>query len=135
MEPVLEAKKIRKVYGTRSNLYPAINDISFEVAHGEFISVMGPSGAGKSTLLNVLSSIDKPTSGEVKISGVDLFEMKARDLAVFRRDRLGFIFQDYNLLDTMSLKDNITMPLSLSRTPVAEIEERFEKNFAGVWNL
>ncbi|MEN2666451.1 ABC transporter ATP-binding protein [Listeria aquatica] len=126
MKPVLEANKIRKVYGTRSNFYTAINDISLQVERGEFVSVMGPSGAGKTTLLNVLSSIDKPSSGEVKISGTNLFKMKSRELAVFRRDRLGFIFQDYNLLETMSLKDNIILPLSLSRTSSQETEARFQ---------
>ncbi|RDW99140.1 ABC transporter ATP-binding protein [Listeria kieliensis] len=126
MKPVLEANNIRKVYGTRSNFYTAINDISLQVERGEFVSVMGPSGAGKTTLLNVLSSIDKPTSGEVKISGTNLFKMKSRELAVFRRDRLGFIFQDYNLIETMSLKDNITLPLSLSKISSQETEERFQ---------
>ncbi|WP_088810874.1 MULTISPECIES: ABC transporter ATP-binding protein [Listeria] len=124
---ILKAHKVRKVYGSKGSLFPALNSISLEVRKGEFVSVMGPSGAGKSTLLNVLSSIDGPTSGEIEINGKSLSDMRQKELAMFRRDQLGFIFQDYNLLETMSLKDNIVLPLSLNRVPPIEIEVRFEE--------
>ncbi|MBC8844579.1 ABC transporter ATP-binding protein VirB, partial [Escherichia coli] len=88
--------------------------ISLEIQKGSFVGIMGPSGAGKSTLLNVLSSIDKPTSGEIEIGGKQISTMNGKELAVFRRDQLGFIFQDYNLLDTMTVKDNIVLALALS---------------------
>lgn len=126
METVLKAHKVRKVYGAKGNLFSALGSISFEIQKGSFVGIMGPSGAGKSTLLNVLSSIDKPTSGEIEIGGKLLSKMKAKEMAVFRRDQLGFIFQDYNLLDTMTVKDNIVLPLALSHVKQKEIDERFE---------
>ncbi|WP_099221901.1 ABC transporter ATP-binding protein [Listeria costaricensis] len=125
MEPVLKAKKIRKVYGSKGNIFPALGSISMEVYPGEFVGVMGPSGAGKSTLLNVLSSIDKPTSGEIEIGGRLLSKMTEKEVALFRRNMLGFIFQDYNLLDMMTLKDNIVLPLVLNKVPVEEINQKF----------
>lgn len=124
---ILKAHKVRKVYGSKGSLFPALNSISLEVRKGEFVSVMGPSGAGKSTLLNVLSSIDSPTSGEIEIDGNSLSDMRQKELAMFRRDQLGFIFQDYNLLETMSIKDNVVLPLSLNRVKPFEIEVRFEE--------
>ncbi|MBC1545432.1 ABC transporter ATP-binding protein VirB [Listeria cossartiae] len=126
METVLKAHKVRKVYGSKGNLFSALGSISLEIQKGSFVGIMGPSGAGKSTLLNVLSSIDKPTSGEIEIGGKLISQMNGKELAVFRRDQLGFIFQDYNLLDTMTVKDNIVLPLALAHVKQAEIDERFE---------
>lgn len=127
MEPVLEAKHVRKVYGSKGNVYTALSNISLEIYEGEFVGIMGPSGAGKSTLLNVLSTIDNPTSGEVKIAGHDLEEMNEQEMSLFRREQLGFIFQDYNLLDTLSIRENIILPLALEKRPVAEIEAAVER--------
>ncbi|MEN2666349.1 ABC transporter ATP-binding protein [Listeria aquatica] len=126
MEPVLEAKHVRKVYGSKGNVYTALANISLEIYEGEFVGIMGPSGAGKSTLLNVLSTIDQPTSGEVMINGRDLEDMDEQEMSLFRRNQLGFIFQDYNLLDTLSLRENIILPLALAKHSVAEIEERLD---------
>ncbi|EUJ23411.1 ABC transporter ATP-binding protein [Listeria grandensis FSL F6-0971] len=124
MSVILKAKNVRKVYGSKSTLFPALNSVSLEVHKGEFVGVMGPSGAGKSTLLNVLSTIDKATSGSIEIDGKPFEDMRAKEMAVFRRDKLGFIFQDYNLLDTMTIKDNIALPLSLSKVKTADVEAR-----------
>lgn len=126
MEPVLEAKHVRKVYGSKGNVYTALANISLEIYEGEFVGIMGPSGAGKSTLLNVLSTIDQPTSGEVMINGRDLEDMDEQEMSLFRRNQLGFIFQDYNLLDTLSLRENIILPLALAKHSVAEIEEHLD---------
>ncbi|MBC1513652.1 ABC transporter ATP-binding protein [Listeria booriae] len=126
MSVILKAKNVRKVYGTKSTLFPALNSVSLEVHKGEFVGVMGPSGAGKSTLLNVLSTIDKATSGSIAIEGKAFDTMRAKEMAVFRRDKLGFIFQDYNLLDTMTIQDNIALPLSLSNVKPAEVEQRVQ---------
>ncbi|MBC8830395.1 ATP-binding cassette domain-containing protein, partial [Escherichia coli] len=102
----------------------AVGRIGLEIQNGSFVGVMGASGAGKSALLNVLFSIDKPTSGEIEIGGKQISTMNGKELAVFRRDQLGFIFQDYNLLDTMTVKDNIVLPLALARIKQAEIDQR-----------
>ncbi|EUJ33501.1 hypothetical protein MFLO_03123 [Listeria floridensis FSL S10-1187] len=127
MEPVLKAQHVRKVYGSKGNVYTALVNINLEINEGEFVGIMGPSGAGKSTLLNVLSTIDRPTSGEIKISGKDLETMNEQEMSLFRRDRLGFIFQDYNLLDTLSVRENIILPLALAKRPVTEIDAAIDK--------
>lgn len=127
MEIVLHAKNVRKVYGIKGNVYTALDNISLEIAKGDFVGIMGPSGAGKSTLLNVFSTIDKPTSGEIKISGQEIETMDEQQMSTFRRDQLGFIFQDYNLLDTLSVRENIILPLALAKHPVQEMESRLEK--------
>ncbi|MBC1372681.1 ABC transporter ATP-binding protein [Listeria booriae] len=127
MEIVLHAKNVRKVYGIKGNVYTALDNISLEIAKGDFVGIMGPSGAGKSTLLNVFSTIDKPTSGEIKISGQEIEKMDEQQMSAFRRDQLGFIFQDYNLLDTLSVRENIILPLALAKHPVKEMESRLEK--------
>ncbi|MBW9158618.1 ABC transporter ATP-binding protein [Clostridium tagluense] len=124
MENVLVARNLKKVYGSRGNVYTALNDINLEIKEGEFIGIMGPSGAGKTTLLNIISTIDKPTSGVVTIDNEDLAKMNEDKLASFRRDKLGFIFQDFNLLDTLTLKENVVLPLALSRVNIKDIEER-----------
>lgn len=127
MEIVLQAKNVRKVYGIKGNVYTALDNISLEITKGDFVGIMGPSGAGKSTLLNVFSTIDKPTSGEIQISGQELGTMNEQQMSSFRRDQLGFIFQDYNLLDTLSVRENIILPLALAKHPVKEMETQLEK--------
>ncbi|MBU3146125.1 ABC transporter ATP-binding protein [Clostridium sp. CF012] len=124
MENVLVARNLKKVYGSRGNVYTALNDINLEIKEGEFIGIMGPSGAGKTTLLNIISTIDKPTSGVVTIDSEDLAKMNEDKLASFRRDKLGFIFQDFNLLDTLTLKENVVLPLALARVDIKDIEAR-----------
>lgn len=127
MKTVLRAKNVQKVYGSKGNQYKALEDIDLEIKEGEFIGIMGPSGAGKSTLLNILSTIDTPTSGEIMIADQNIVTMKEEQLSDFRRNNLGFIFQDYNLLDTLTVKENILLPLALSKVPAKEIENRVEE--------
>lgn len=127
MRNVLTAQSVKKVYGSRGNLYLALEDINFEIKEGEFVGIMGPSGAGKTTLLNVISTIDKPTDGSVKIDGEDVVRMNDSKLSNFRRDKLGFLFQDFNLLDTLTLKENIVLPLALAKVAHAEIEKRVQQ--------
>ncbi|MBP0725478.1 ABC transporter ATP-binding protein [Bacillus sp. RG28] len=124
MKTILQAKNVQKVFGSKGNVYTALEDINLEIQEGEFIGIMGPSGAGKSTLLNIFSTIDTPTSGEITIAGKNIVEMKEKQLSDFRRNQLGFIFQDYNLLDSLTVKENILLPLALSKVPVKEIERR-----------
>lgn len=124
MKNVLTVRNLKKVYGSRGNVFTALNGINLDIEEGEFIGVMGPSGAGKTTLLNIISTIDTPTSGEVIIGGDDITKMNEDKLSLFRRKNLGFMFQDYNLLDTLTLKENITLPLALANTPFKEIEKR-----------
>ena len=112
---LLEAKNIRKVYATRfgGNQVQALTDVSFTVDEGEYVAIMGESGSGKTTLLNILAALDRPTSGTVLLDGKDISAIRENQLAAFRRDQLGFVFQDFNLLDTFSLEDNIYLPLVL----------------------
>lgn len=124
MKDVLIAKNVKKVYGSRGNIYPALDDINLTIKEGEFIGIMGPSGAGKTTLLNVVATIDKPTSGTVIIDGDDIVKMNEDKLSLFRRNKLGFIFQDFNLLNTLTVKENIVLPLALSKVSLNEIEKR-----------
>lgn len=124
MKTILRAKNVQKVYGTKGNQFKALADIDLNIQEGEFIGIMGPSGAGKSTLLNILSTIDTPTSGEITIDNQNIVTMKEEQLSDFRRNNLGFIFQDYNLFDTLTVKENILLPLALSKVPAKEIESR-----------
>ncbi|MGG2017884.1 ABC transporter ATP-binding protein [Bacillus sp. S10(2024)] len=124
MKTVLDAKDIRKVYNTGGNTYEALKGINLQVKEGEFVGIMGPSGSGKTTLLNVLSTIDNATNGEILIDGNDIVKMNDDKLALFRRDHLGFIFQDYNLLDTLTVRENIALPLALSKVKASEIDRR-----------
>lgn len=112
----LEIKNLKKIYTTRfgGNKVEALKDVSFSVEEGEYIAVMGESGSGKTTLLNILAALDKPTSGEVLLEGNSIVNIKEKEISAFRRNHLGFVFQDFNLLDTFSLKDNIFLPLVLS---------------------
>lgn len=125
---ILEVLNLKKIYTTRlgGNQVQALSDVSFSVEEGEYVAIMGESGSGKTTLLNILAALDKPTSGSVLLDSKNLLEIKEKQLAKFRRDNLGFVFQDFNLLDTFSLKDNIFLPLVLSGTSVREMEERLE---------
>lgn len=124
MNNVLVAKNLRKVYASKGVTYTALQDINLEIKEGEFIGIMGPSGAGKTTLLNIISTIDTPTSGSVIIAGDDITKMNEDKLSSFRRNKLGFVFQDYNLLNTLTIKENIVLPLALSKTNHREIEKR-----------
>lgn len=127
MENILSAKNLKKIYGARGNNYTALQGIDMEIAQGEFVGIMGPSGAGKTTLLNIISTIDRPTSGSVLIDGDDIVKMKEEQLSDFRRSKLGFIFQDFNLLDTLTVKENMILPLTLAKADPSTIEERAEK--------
>lgn len=127
MEIVLETKNLRKEFGSKGVTFTAIEDINLKVNKGEFLGIMGPSGAGKTTLLNMLSTIDRPTSGEIYYEGKNIGNLKNRELSIFRRDNIGFIFQDFNLLDSMSVEDNMALPLALSKVNVGEINTRIEK--------
>ena len=124
MNTLLEIKNITKYYGSGDNVSKALNGVSFTMKQGEFTAVMGASGSGKSTLLNVIATIDRPSSGSILLEGRDIAEMKEQELAAFRRDRLGFIFQEYNLLDTLTVGENIVLPLNLQKQPVRETQDR-----------
>ena len=135
--PVLEVSHVEKVYGSRNNVTRALADVSFTVNKGEFVGIMGASGSGKSTLLNCVSTIDTVTSGSVVINGADVTRLKSDKLTRFRREQLGFIFQDSNLLDTLTARENIALPLTIARTPAKETLARVEQvaqrlNIAGV---
>ena len=123
---ILEVSHLKKIYTTRfgGQQVEALRDVSFTVEQGEFVAIMGESGSGKTTLLNILAALDRPTAGTVLLSGRDLAGVKERDMAAFRRDNLGFVFQDFNLLDTFSLRDNILLPLVLSGKKYPEMEQR-----------
>jgi|SRR5690625_219212 len=126
MESLLQVKNVEKVYGKGANAFKALEDISFTIDHGEFVGIMGPSGAGKSTLLHVLATIDSPSNGDIYIENENIAKMKGDQLVDFRRDHLGFIFQDYNLLDSLTVRENILLPLAIAKLPVKEIDEKVE---------
>ncbi|EAO52796.1 ABC transporter ATP-binding protein [Bacillus thuringiensis serovar israelensis ATCC 35646] len=122
---VLEVKGLTKVYQSKGSVATtALNDINFKIEEGEFVGIMGPSGSGKTTLLNLLATIDKQTSGHVLVNGEEINQMRAAKLAEFRRTHLGFIFQDFNLLDTLSIKENIILPLVMAKKSVNEIDAK-----------
>lgn len=125
---VLEVQHLKKVYTTRfgGNRVQALSDVNFTVEQGEYVAIMGESGSGKTTLLNILASLDRPTEGKVLLEGRDMAGIRERDMAAFRRDNLGFVFQDFNLLDTFSVRDNIFLPLVLAGTSHREMELRLE---------
>ena len=127
MNKLLEIKNVTKYFGSGDAVSKALNGVSFTMERGEFTAVMGASGSGKSTLLNVIATIDRPSSGSIALEGSDIAKMQEQDLAAFRRDHLGFIFQEYNLLDTLTVAENIVLPLNLRKCPVRETEQRLEK--------
>ena len=127
MDTVLKADKIEKYYGNRGNLTKAIDNISFKVEKGEFVGIMGASGSGKTTLLNCISTIDRVTAGNIFIHNQDITNLKGNSLNKFRRDTLGFIFQDFNLLDTLTAYENISLALSIQNIPYKIIDERIKK--------
>ena len=127
METILKIEKIEKYYGNKSSLTKALNNISLEVNKKEFVAIMGASGSGKSTLLNCISTIDKVTSGHIYVAGADITKIKGENLNKFRREELGFIFQDFNLLDTLTAYENIALALSILNTPVKLIDEKIKK--------
>lgn len=125
---ILEVKNLKKIYTTRfgGNQVTALSDVNFTVEKGEYVSIMGESGSGKTTLLNILAALDKPTSGEVLLNNNSTLAIKDKEISTFRRDNLGFVFQDFNLLDTFTIKDNIFLPLVLSRKEYKEMNEKLE---------
>ena len=126
---VLKVENIEKYYGKRGNITKAIDNISFTVENGEFIGVMGPSGSGKTTLLNCISTIDKVTSGHIKIADKDITQLDSKNIAKFRREKLGFIFQDFNLLDTLTSYENIALALTIQGVKPSEVDSKI-KNVA-----
>lgn len=125
---ILEVNRLKKTYTTRfgGNKVEALKNVSFSVEKGEYVAIMGESGSGKTTLLNILASLDKPTGGSVSLDGMDLSKIKESRLAEFRRDNLGFVFQEFNLLDTLSVEDNIYLPLVLAGKSHVEMEEKIK---------
>ncbi len=123
---LLQVQNVKKIYNLKLRMQQcvALRQVGFEVGEGEFLAIMGPSGSGKTTLLNIVASLDRPTEGDVILDGKRFSQIRERELSEFRRKHLGFVFQDFNLLDNFSLKDNILLPLVLSNTPIAEMERR-----------
>ena len=125
---MLQVSALRKVYTTRfgGNRVEALRSVSFTVDEGEYVAIMGESGSGKTTLLNILAALDTPTEGDVKLDGLSLTGIRENDVAAFRRDHLGFVFQEFNLLDTFSLEDNIYLPMVLAGRPYSEMKQRLD---------
>ena len=122
MNEILKLDHIQKFYGNQGNITKAINDISFSVSEGEFVGIMGASGSGKTTLLNCISTIDTVSAGHIYLDGTDVTEIKEKALARFRRENLGFVFQDFNLLDTLTISENIALALTINNVPVEQID-------------
>lgn len=122
MGEILKIGSIEKYYGNKGNILKAIDDVSFEVQKGEFVGVMGPSGSGKTTLLNVIATIDEVSSGHIYLNGKDLTEINKKEIGRFRRENLGFIFQDFNLIDTLTIHENIALALTINKTNKNEID-------------
>lgn len=133
---ILSAINLVKIYGdlTDENATKALNGISLSIQKGEFVAIMGPSGSGKTTLLNILSGIDEPTSGEISINGIQLHEMDSEKLALYRRKYLGFVFQDFNLLDSLTVKENIMLPMILEKKSVEEMDHKV-KQLSKLFNI
>ena len=126
---LLDVQHVQKVYQTRFGAaeVTALKDINFSIEEGEYVAVMGESGSGKTTLLNILATLDRPTGGSVLLNGEDIQKISSKVLTEFRRDHLGFVFQDFNLLETLSVYDNIVLPLVLARRPIAEMEQKVQE--------
>jgi len=129
-QTVLSVQHLEKVYGGRGATTRALADVSFDVCAGELVSIMGASGSGKSTLLNCISTIDTPTSGHVLVGGREVTGLRGRSLTEFRREKLGFIFQNSNLLDTLTARENVALPLTIARVPAGEVLGRVEETAA-----
>ncbi|WMM23387.1 ABC transporter ATP-binding protein [Tissierella sp. MB52-C2] len=127
MKEILKIEHVEKYYGTKDTITKALDDISLSVEEGEFLGIMGASGSGKTTLLNCISTIDTVTAGHIILEGKDITEISEKNIAKFRRENLGFIFQDFNLLDTLTIEENIALALTINRTPINEIESRVMK--------
>ena len=127
MDTILSVKNLKKEYGEKGNITEAVNNITFAVERGEFIGIMGASGSGKTTLLNCIAAIDMATAGHIIIDQVDVTEMKPRQLSEFRREKIGFIFQDFNLLDTLTGYENIALALSIRKTPANQMDEKIRR--------
>lgn len=127
MKKILQVRNMEKTYGKRGNITKAVDGISFDVAEGEYIGIMGASGSGKTTLLNCISTIDTITGGSITINDCDVTALSAKKLSAFRREQLGFIFQDFNLLDTLTAFENIALALTIMKCPAAEIKKRVEE--------
>ena len=134
MDPILKLEHIQKYYGNEGNITKAINDISFSVEAGEFLGIMGASGSGKTTLLNCISAIDTVSAGHIYLEGRDITEIRPKFLARFRRENLGFVFQDFNLLDALTISENIALALAINKTPAREVEPRIA-DIAGKLNI
>ena len=134
MNEVLKLEHIQKYYGSKGNVTKAIQDISFSVQEGEFVGIMGASGSGKTTLLNCISTIDTVSAGHIYLNGTDVTEITDKQIARFRRENLGFVFQDFNLLDTLTISENIALALTINRVPAGEIDGRV-REIAGKLNI
>ena len=134
MNEILKLDHIQKFYGNQGNITKAINDISFSVNEGEFVGIMGASGSGKTTLLNCISTIDTVSAGHIYLDGTDVTEIKEKALARFRRENLGFVFQDFNLLDTLTISENIALALTINNVPVEQIDGKV-REMAGTLNI
>lgn len=134
MNEVLKLEHIQKYYGSKGNVTKAIQDISFSVQEGEFVGIMGASGSGKTTLLNCISTIDTVSAGHIYLNGTDMTEITEKQIARFRRENLGFVFQDFNLLDTLTISENIALALTINRVPAGEIDSRV-REIAGKLNI
>lgn len=127
MKEILRLEHIQKFYGNQGNLTKAISDISFSVNRGEFVGIMGASGSGKTTLLNCISTIDTVSAGHIYLDGADVTEIKEKELARFRRENLGFVFQDFNLLDTLTISENIALALTINKVPELQIAGKVQE--------
>lgn len=127
MSKRLELSNVEKYYGSKTTLTKAVNKVSFSIDEGEFVAIMGASGSGKTTLLNVISTIDRVTAGHIYIDGDDITTLRGEDLNEFRREKLGFVFQDFNLLDTLTAYENIALALTIQNTDANEMDDRIEK--------
>ena len=127
MKKILEVKNLKKYYGSHGNITKAVDGISFDVLKGDFVAIMGASGSGKTTLLNTISTIDTVTSGNIYLDGVDITTLKEEELADFRRENLGFIFQDFNLLDTLTIEENIALSLIINHEDILKVDKKVDE--------
>ena len=127
MKKILEVKNLKKYYGSHGNITKAVDGISFDVLEGDFVAIMGASGSGKTTLLNTISTIDTVTSGNIYLDGVDITTLKEEELADFRRENLGFIFQDFNLLDTLTIEENIALSLIINHEDILKLDKKVDE--------